>query len=191
MLLGSFPATLYVLYFNIAFMPPSSRYSWKVVHGPHWGEVVKVPSYGHVMYDRWIHVTCAFFLLIFFGFGQDAMQMYRSWFSKCGELGGLLSTRFSSFGSRAKTALSKSSSITESSDDSWYENTPLFLPLQDILPAVSDKTFPSGHESKPAPTDTAPVGLENCFLDFHPLATTDTALVNLEKRLSNLGHQAC
>jgi pheromone a factor receptor len=133
MVVGSFPAQLYVVYFNIINFSPTSRYSWKVVHGPHWGEIVKVPTYGHVMFDRWIHVVVGFLLFVFFGFGRDATLMYRSWLSKCGEWQGLLVTRLSLFSSRAKTALSKTSSITESSSHSWYENTLLFLLLQDIF----------------------------------------------------------
>src|SRR5438034_979118 len=60
MLLGGFPAQLYVLYFNITYFAPWSSYSWRVVHGPHWGEIVKVPTNGEVQFDRWMHVAVGF-----------------------------------------------------------------------------------------------------------------------------------
>ena len=84
MLLGSLPAQLQVLHFNITSVQPWRPYSWDAVHGPDWGEIGKVPTFGKVYFDRWIQVTAGFLLFAFFGFGKDATLMYRSALLKLG-----------------------------------------------------------------------------------------------------------
>lgn len=136
MLLGSFPVQLYVLYFNITAFMPWAPYSWSDVHGPGWGEIIKVPANGQVLFDRWIQVTAGFLLFTFFGFGKDATLMYRSWLLKLGlgrcftslnhphitnEQRSSLSTRFASFSSRAKLIFSKRSSRSGDSTANQYE----------------------------------------------------------------------
>jgi pheromone a factor receptor len=84
MLLGSFPVEMYVLYVSIADYQPWEPFSWSVVHGPKSNVIEKVPMYGQVYFDRWIHVTAGFSLFLFFGVGRDAMLMYRSALVKLG-----------------------------------------------------------------------------------------------------------
>ncbi|EEH10416.1 a-pheromone receptor PreA [Histoplasma capsulatum G186AR] len=133
LLLGSFPSQVYVFYRNIEMSKPWVPYSWKGVHGPEWGVIVKVPMHGIVYYDRWIQVTCGFLLFAFFGFGKDATLMYRAFLIRVGlsryfpslEHPHIAiskasdSTRFGSFGSRAKTALKKKQSMDEYSPTLW------------------------------------------------------------------------
>ena len=142
MLLGSFPVQLYVLYFNITASWPWSPYSWSAVHGPHWGEIEKLPANGQVFFDRWIQITAGFLLFVFFGFGKDATLMYRSWLLKFG-MGRFLttlnhphivsqrqissSTRFGSFSSRAKMIFSKKPPMSGNSTATSYEVPSIFF----------------------------------------------------------------
>jgi pheromone a factor receptor len=84
MLLGSFPTEMYVLYSSIADYQPWETFSWDVVHGPKSKTIEKVPMYGQVYYDRWIHVAAGFLLFLFFGLGRDAILMYQSTLVKLG-----------------------------------------------------------------------------------------------------------
>ncbi|KKZ68275.1 hypothetical protein EMCG_06031 [[Emmonsia] crescens] len=133
LLLGSLPSQVYVFYRNIEMSKPWVPYSWNDVHGPKWGNIRKVPMNGIVYYDRWIQVTCGFLLFAFFGFGKDATLMYRAFLIRLG-LGRFFpslehphiatskasdSTRFGSYGSRAKMALKKKQSLDEYSPTLW------------------------------------------------------------------------
>ncbi|EEQ86004.1 a-pheromone receptor PreA, variant 3 [Blastomyces dermatitidis ER-3] len=133
LLLGSFPSQVYVFYRNIEMSKPWVPYSWDDVHGPEWGHIGKSPMNGIVYYDRWIQVSCGFLLFAFFGFGKDATLMYRAFLIRIG-LGQIFpslehphiattrasdSTRFGSFGSRAKMALKKKQSMDEYSPTLW------------------------------------------------------------------------
>jgi pheromone a factor receptor len=82
LLLIFLPLQTYILYLNLAF--PLHAYSWKLVHGPYWGSIIKVPTGGAVLFDRWIRVACGFLIFIFFGLGKDAITMYRTWLLKLG-----------------------------------------------------------------------------------------------------------
>ncbi|KAI1943976.1 a-factor receptor [Ophidiomyces ophidiicola] len=84
MLLGSYPAQLYVLYFNITAFQPWMPFSWSQVHGPDWYVIFKYTMGGKVFFDRWIQVIAGYLLFIFFGFGKDATLMYRSFLLKLG-----------------------------------------------------------------------------------------------------------
>ena len=129
LLIGSFPLQLYVLYSNATATKPPLPYSWKVVHGPGWGEIPTIPSQGSVLFSFWIHVAAGFFLFIFFGFGRDATLMYRSILLKFGfgrcfpslehphvanERKPSDTTRIGSISSRAKLFFGKTSSQNES-----------------------------------------------------------------------------
>ncbi|KAL9607481.1 MAG: hypothetical protein Q9167_007608 [Letrouitia subvulpina] len=75
------PTQLYILYRNADV--PSFPYSWQEVHGQAWNDVILVPLYGAVNFDRWIQITFGYFIFFFFGLGSDAMKMYRKWLLKC------------------------------------------------------------------------------------------------------------
>ena len=82
LLLVFLPVQAYILYLNLAF--PRHAYSWDIVHGPLWNSIIKVPTGGQVLFDRWIRVVCGFVIFLFFGLGKDAITMYRAWLLKLG-----------------------------------------------------------------------------------------------------------
>ena len=76
------PTQCYVLYENsiVALLP----YSWDAVHGPDWQTIGFFPSYGTVLFDRWIEIAIGFALFPLFGLGNDAQKMYRKGLLKIG-----------------------------------------------------------------------------------------------------------
>ncbi|KAI9679078.1 MAG: a-factor receptor [Trizodia sp. TS-e1964] len=54
-------------------------YDWSLIHSEDWWTIRMFPTGGVVPYDRWIAPGCSFFVFAFFGIGQDAVEMYRSW----------------------------------------------------------------------------------------------------------------
>lgn len=76
------PLQFYVLYRNASF--PQHPYSWNDIHGPSWWQIIKIPTGGSVIFDRWIRIALGFTIFIFFGLGKDATAMYRSWLLKIG-----------------------------------------------------------------------------------------------------------
>ena len=77
------PLQFYVLYVN-SVNPPLIPYSWNLVHGSEWEDIMLIPTGGVVYYDRWIQLALGFGVFIFFGTGQDAQTMYRKWLLKAG-----------------------------------------------------------------------------------------------------------
>ena len=82
LLLIFLPLQFYILYVNLSY--PRHPYSWSHVHGPSWSQIVKVPTGGQVIFDRWIRVGSGLLIFVFFGLGKDAMGMYRKWLVKMG-----------------------------------------------------------------------------------------------------------
>ncbi|OJJ41543.1 hypothetical protein ASPWEDRAFT_147264 [Aspergillus wentii DTO 134E9] len=78
MLLCILPVQAFVLYQNVMLSLPWHPYSWSSFHGPGWGTIIKVPTKGDVFFDRWVPIGSSFLGFIFFGFGRDAIKMYRS-----------------------------------------------------------------------------------------------------------------
>ncbi|GAB7342696.1 hypothetical protein MBLNU457_g0848t1 [Dothideomycetes sp. NU457] len=73
-----FPIQLYILFLNWPKNP--APFSWSRIHSPAaWNQLVFVPSYGAVLPDRWVGVTCGFVVFAAFGVGKDAMSTYKSW----------------------------------------------------------------------------------------------------------------
>lgn len=120
LILVCLPVQLYLLHENSAYQ--LSPYDWSAIHGPHWSDIVKIPSGGTVYYDEWIHIAVGFAVFIFFGLGKEAVNSYRDWLLKAGAgkifpslhrrsppIGSLSfpSTTESSFGSRARLFLAK------------------------------------------------------------------------------------
>ncbi|KAL2350336.1 a-pheromone receptor PreA [Cryomyces antarcticus] len=72
------PIQVYIFYLNMQL--PLLPYSWNEVHSAAaWAQIVMIPSFGTVLFDRWIRVVCGFLVFVFFGVGADAVLMYKSW----------------------------------------------------------------------------------------------------------------
>ncbi len=128
LLLIYLPLQFYTLKVNLSF--PHHAYSWTELHGPSWNQILKVPTGGQVVFDRWIRVASGYVLFAFFGVGRDAMDMYRKWLVACGlaRLLPFLTERrrpkrsqdtsshgtFGTLGSRAKLAFRKGSKVSTS-----------------------------------------------------------------------------
>ena len=69
------PAASYVLYVQATHI--SLSYNWDLVHGEHWGDIMLIPTFGLVTFDRWIQIALGYTIFGFFGMGHDAQEMYR------------------------------------------------------------------------------------------------------------------
>lgn len=77
------PIAIYVFTRNLEY--PRHPFSWSAVHGPDWSTIiVRVATQGNVNFDRWLNVGIGYAVFAFFGFGSDAMMMYRSWLLRLG-----------------------------------------------------------------------------------------------------------
>ncbi|KAL8636725.1 MAG: hypothetical protein Q9228_005912 [Teloschistes exilis] len=74
------PIQFYILYRNASV--PLLPYSWELIHGTSWSDIILVPSHGEVRFDRWIMIVLGIFVFVFFGTGNDATKMYRKWLLK-------------------------------------------------------------------------------------------------------------
>ncbi|KAL8634081.1 hypothetical protein Q9189_000327 [Teloschistes chrysophthalmus] len=74
------PIQLYILYRNASV--PLLPYSWELIHGKNWSDIILAPSHGEVRFDRWIMIVLGIFVFVFFGTGNDATKMYRKWLLK-------------------------------------------------------------------------------------------------------------
>ncbi len=74
------PLQFYILYANVSV--PHHEYSWHDVHDD-W-QINPIPTGGLVLFDRWIRIGIGFLVFAFFGVGEDAIKMYRSWLVKLG-----------------------------------------------------------------------------------------------------------
>lgn len=74
------PFQLYVFYLNVS--GPLLPYSWDMVHGPAWMDIIMIPKHGVVPLDRWITIVLGILLFLFFGLGSDATKMYRKFWLK-------------------------------------------------------------------------------------------------------------
>ncbi|KAJ5573497.1 uncharacterized protein N7459_007924 [Penicillium hispanicum] len=77
MLLAILPVQGYVLYYDLTLSLPWHSYSWSRLHGPSWNQIIKVPTYGVVFFDRWTPIAMGCIIFIFCGFGRDATRSYR------------------------------------------------------------------------------------------------------------------
>lgn len=60
-------------------------YSWKLIHDPEeWKIIYRIPTNGHVAFDKWIIIGAGLILFVFFGLGHDAAIMYRGWMKTVG-----------------------------------------------------------------------------------------------------------
>jgi pheromone a factor receptor len=59
---------------------PRQAYSWKRVHSVGWSTIIILqPGQIDGAFDSWIQIGTAFLVFPFFGLGQDAKALYRSW----------------------------------------------------------------------------------------------------------------
>lgn len=121
-IIGYIPVECYVLYFNFNNMDPEG-YSWASVHDPEkWNEILMVPSGGSIIYNRWVWVSCGLIVFVFFGFGKDAINMYRTGLLAVGfgklfpslrrEYRGSITATVSSYSSKARMVFKRKSSAT-------------------------------------------------------------------------------
>jgi pheromone a factor receptor len=76
------PISIFVFIQNV--MIPMHKYSWSYIHPPNWSErIVFEQNGGHnnqqISFDRWAQLATAYIIFLFFGLGQEAVQMYSSW----------------------------------------------------------------------------------------------------------------
>lgn len=129
LILAILPLQLYIFVLNVD--RPRTHYSWREVHDSSWNAITMVPSNGAVAIDHWVRIVCGFLVFIFFGFGTDAVSMYRSWLVKLGfakvfpRHNGCHSSisrqgrSWTSYGSKAKSTLSSERSHDTSNTDNW------------------------------------------------------------------------
>lgn len=112
------PVQLYMFYQNVSF--PFSPYNWKSIHGPSWSDIILVPTGGAVYSDRWVHIGTGLAVFFFFGFGRDAIKMYRSWLIKTG-----FGTIFPGLHDQLPTA--RKNTTTSAADSSFVHRARLFF----------------------------------------------------------------
>ena len=75
------PLVIFTFRQNTSF--PRHSYSWSRVHPKGWSEtIVKVAGQANGGFDRWTQIGTGFLVFPFFGLGQDAKALYRSWLLK-------------------------------------------------------------------------------------------------------------
>jgi pheromone a factor receptor len=110
------PLQTYVLYYNIVANLPWQPFSWNAVHGPEWNTVFPIPTGGEVPFpDRWITIAASFLLFLFYGLGNDAINLYRNTLVRLG-LGRFFPTLYAPYvgSSYGKGLLSSISTKTKS-----------------------------------------------------------------------------
>lgn len=117
------PIEVYLIYTNAEVLS-DKPYSWSQTHS-HFDTIVLVPSGGEVFYDRWVWLGSGIAVFVFFGFGRDALNMYRAGLLALG-LGRLfpslkqegrqnsVAATISSFNSKAKMLFKRKSSASTS-----------------------------------------------------------------------------
>ena len=76
------PSEAFILHKNASF--PLQTYSWAAIHGPEWETIIEEPSFGTVIFDRWIRIAAGFAIFLAFGLGAEATSAYRRWLLKFG-----------------------------------------------------------------------------------------------------------
>lgn len=121
--LAYIPVQLYTIYVNVSIdLVP---YSWSTVHDPeNWSNIVMVPSGGSIVYDRWIWLGGGVLVFAFFGFGRDAVNMYRTGLLSVGlgrifpslnqDYRGSITGTINSYSSKAKMMFKRKTSSSES-----------------------------------------------------------------------------
>lgn len=72
------PISIYFFVINVASQQWTA-YSWDSIHNPEfWNIPVYLPAQGADTFDRWVAIIDAAFIFLFFGMGNDAINMYRT-----------------------------------------------------------------------------------------------------------------
>lgn len=76
------PLAIYTFVKNVQI--PMQPFQWSYTHPPDWSDRIYFMLYPksdfqNITFDRWAQVLAGYLSFIFFGLGQDANQMYRSW----------------------------------------------------------------------------------------------------------------
>ena len=140
------PTQAYVLYINLS--THRIPYSWSEAHDmAEWDNIIMTPSYGAIIFDRWVWLGSGVVTFIFFGLGREAVSMYRSGLLAIGagrifpslrpEYASRNSTAgtVSSLGSKAKLYFKRKSSTS-----SWHTDTSSSRPTSVAAP-VSPKNM--------------------------------------------------
>ena len=164
---GYIPVECYVLYSNLVTFD-LTPYSWSAVHDPeNWKKIIIVPSGGKIMYDRWIWLSCGFLVFVFFGFGKDAVNMYRTGLLAIGmgkifpalrqDYRGSIAATISSYGSRArmifkgKRSASNSTWTSTSKESYTTTSTDPVSPKKEAYPPTIEESA-SAREKESTPT---------------------------------------
>lgn len=128
-----------------------------------------VPSGGNVIYDRWIWLSCGFLVFVFFGFGKDAINIYRTGLLAIGmgrifpilrqDYRGSITATISSYGSKArmifKSRRSTSNSIWASTSKESYTTSssdPVSPKKEPYLSTINESSTAPQTRSTPAHT---------------------------------------
>ena len=140
------PVECYTLYLN--FNGQHDSYSWSSTHDPeNWAVIIMVPSGGKAMFARWLWLSCGFVVFVFFGFGRDAVNMYRTALLAIGlgrmfpslkqDYRGTITATLNSYSSKARMIFKRKSST---SDSSWQSKSAGDFYTASLLEPVSPKT---------------------------------------------------
>ena len=133
-----------------------------------------VPSGGIVLYDRWIWLAAGFLVFVFFGFGKDALAMYRSGLLAIGlgmvfpslrdDYRGSIAATIGSFNNKAKTLFKRksfgtsSTSMSDSGTSRKISATDPNSPRKEVFLDAINET--SSSDEKQSRTTTAVGGIE-------------------------------
>lgn len=73
----SIPIEVYIITINAK--EPLTPFSWSATHNAEaWRKIVYMASHGRILYDRFLALGFGVLVFIFFGFGKDAVGMYKA-----------------------------------------------------------------------------------------------------------------
>ena len=115
----------------------ASPFKWRETHDyAAYNEILLVPSHGSVLIDRWFWIAAGVMVFAFFGFGREAINMYRTGLLAIGlgrlfpslrpEARRLNVSTTSSFSSKAKLFFSRKSSMSPTTRTSGSSATRTF-----------------------------------------------------------------
>ncbi|KAI4199122.1 MAG: hypothetical protein LQ350_004812 [Teloschistes chrysophthalmus] len=144
------PIQLYILYRNASV--PLLPYSWELIHGKNWSDIILAPSHGEVRFDRWIMIVLGIFVFVFFGTGNDATKMSEKDEAASVTTASIPSpTEFEEF-SKHETFMTGAATSSQPAVESWdLEAKP--LPLVPARSQTSLFSYVSRTRESPPPDD--------------------------------------
>jgi pheromone a factor receptor len=138
LLLIFLPLQIYVFYRNVIL--PKDPFNFALIHNPEtWNQVITVPTFGIVIFDRWIRIALGWTVFACLCLGADAKAMYRSWLIRLH-----LDAIFPSLSSRTGSATT-ATNTTSSTSTSLGSKARLFISAK--LSNKSSSTSRSGSEA--------------------------------------------